>query len=576
VKSQTFDLSNFTPLVGYNNAGKTNVLTAVKWLLKKSSLGEDCFNDPALPIVVTGTIDGIDEALLNSLGTHESKVRPYIDNAVLTIRRTQNSPGAPVKEISLEVKKPGANDADDEWAPNPTGIDQAVGLIFPEAIHIGAMEDAEEDTAKSKTTTTIGKLLGQVIGPIEENYGANVREALNSVSCMLEADGDSRAVELIQFDKAVNEKIDDFFPGVAVRLHIPSPELKEVFNKGTIRVYEHEQGNGRDVSSLGRGAQRSIQMALIRHLAELQKKDGGLLTTTLLLIDEPELYLHPHAIEIVRNALKTLSKSGYQVIFTTHSPIMITADDISHTILVRKDSERGTYRRNSVKDCVEKVVTDAAKQVETLFSLTNSANILFAEKVLLVEGLTERRLIPRIFEHLQGKSLGASKIAIIDMHGTGSLTKCFRVLGLMDLPTIAIVDFDYVFRHARDGEVLVDGDEDVEECLACLDQIAPDHGIKLKDRLPITKESALSPAAAFALLALEAAIKSNIDGLHAKLLSKNIWFWKKGTIENHLGIVEKNEQTWANFVQQVTTNGLAATAADPEGIQACVNWISAG
>lgn len=31
-------LLSYTPLVGYNNAGKSNALSAIQWLLRKSSL----------------------------------------------------------------------------------------------------------------------------------------------------------------------------------------------------------------------------------------------------------------------------------------------------------------------------------------------------------------------------------------------------------------------------------------------------------------------------------------------------------------------------------------------------------
>ena len=41
-------------------------------------------------------------------------------------------------------------------------------------------------------------------------------------------------------------------------------EIKELFKSGTIKVFEDESEEGRDVSILGHGAQRSIQMALIR------------------------------------------------------------------------------------------------------------------------------------------------------------------------------------------------------------------------------------------------------------------------------------------------------------------------
>lgn len=51
-------LSSFTPLVGYNNAGKSNCLSAIQWILKKSSLSDKDFFDTSQPVEVIATING--------------------------------------------------------------------------------------------------------------------------------------------------------------------------------------------------------------------------------------------------------------------------------------------------------------------------------------------------------------------------------------------------------------------------------------------------------------------------------------------------------------------------------------
>src|SRR6185312_11532811 len=332
IVSETFPLNDFTAIVGPNNAGKSNILHASKWLLRKSSLGAECFYDVANPIIVEGKIEGIDQALLQTLAAnHRASISQYLDNETLFIRRVQNTPGDGVANIKLFVKDTAAQNPGDEWANNPAGIDNAITSIFPEPIFIGAMENSEEDVSKQKAGTTIGKLLAEIIEPIEQQHGATVNQALQGLKDLLDADGLTRASELINFDHAVNPKIDGFFPNVSVKIHVPIPEIKEVFKQGTIKVYEPNFATGREVGSLGHGAQRAIQMALIRYLADNKRATANQGARTLLLIDEPELYLHPQAIELVRESLKTLSQYGYQVLFTTHSPLMVTTDDILNT-----------------------------------------------------------------------------------------------------------------------------------------------------------------------------------------------------------------------------------------------------
>lgn len=566
-----FELSEYSPLVGYNNAGKSNILEAIKWVLRKSSLKTTDFNDVNNPVIMTAKIDGISEAILDNLNaTHRQRIEPFLDSESLTIRRTQSTPNATAAQIRLEVLNP----TDGQWQNNPTGIDNAIKDLFPEPIHIGAMENAEEDVSKSKSGTTIGKLLSEIIGPIEEQYGDRLRTVLDGLKDVLDADGENRATELTEFDEQVNAKLDAFFPDINVKVHVPTPELKEVFTKGTIKVYENQSLNGTDVSALGHGAQRAIQMTLIRHLADLKIASQEQTTTTLLLIDEPELYLHPQAIEILRISLKTLSNQGYQIIFTTHSPFMITEKDIANTILIRKNATLGTHKRNSLKSAIPQVEQNAQHQLTLMFALSNSSNILFSERVILAEGKTENRLMPFLIEKVSGNSLGVNKCALVQQGGSGNTRKSKQVLEMMDLPCKAIVDLDYAFTQGVEDSFLQTNDSDVLACRTEMANLAATNGINLNNGWPTKRKSSMTAEEAFALLAQSANVQANIQNLKTKLIANGIWIWTKGAIEKHLNIQGKNEQVWAIFKNNVENNGLEATLPnDHQEISDCINWL---
>jgi len=573
--SEKFDLSDYTPMVGYNNAGKTNILESIKWVLKKSTLKQSDFNNPETPVIVTTKIDGITEELLGNLNPgHRNRIKPFLDNGTISIRRTQPLPTSTAAQIRLEVLNPQAAEGEEEWQPNPAGIDNAIKALFPDPIHIGAMENSEEDISKYKTSTTIGKLLSEIIGPIEDQYGDQVRNALNGLKDILDADGQHRAPELTAFDEQVNRKLDAFFPDINIKVHVPTPELKEVFTKGTIKVYENQNIIGTDVSTLGHGAQRSIQMTLVRHLADLKLNADEQTTTTLLLIDEPELYLHPQAIEILRESLKTLSTQGYQIIFSTHSPFMITEKDVANTVLIRKNQLLGTHKRNSLKSAIPTVEQDAQHQLTLMFALSNSSNILFSERVILAEGKTENKLLPFLVKTISNKTLALNKCALVQQGGSGNTRKSMLVLKTMDLPCKAIVDLDYAFKHAVSDGFLQENDPDIAACIAELAILAPANRIALDNHLPTNKDSSMSAAEAFALLAQRPNVQQNILNIKEKLQAKNIWVWKKGTIEKHLNINGKTEQVWARFSNDIETNGIEATLPnDHEEVTACINWV---
>ncbi|MGV8946118.1 MAG: ATP-dependent nuclease [Lutibacter sp.] len=570
---ESFELSAFTPLVGYNNAGKSNMLEAIKWLLRKSALSETAFYDKTQAVEMEGRISGISETILEQLPDNQrASIEPFLFTDSLYIKRVQAQPSIPVGQIRLLVKDPANIGNANEWRANPTGLDQALQALFPEPIQIGAMENAEEDVSKSKNTTTIGKLLSEIIGPIQASYSTQVQTALDGIKDLLDANGISRATELNDFDAAVNSKVESFFPGVNIKVHVPTPELKEVFSKGTIKVFENLNPDGRDVSALGHGAQRSIQMALVRHLADIKRESGEQASNTILLIDEPELYLHPQAIEILRDALKTLSTQGYQVIFSTHSPFMITSKDVGNTLLIRKNDTQGTYKRNSLKAAIPAVVTAAPSQLELVFSLSHSSNILFSERVILAEGTTENRLIPAIIQKVTSRTVGLHKTALVSMGGSGNTRKAMLVLKTMDIPTKAVVDLDFALKHGEKDGFLTAGDSDVAAIQTHLATIAPTHSITLNNGWPTN--SSMSAADAFRLLASEAAIQTNLVSLKAKMETAGIYVWTKGTIEDHLGGITKNETGWANFNARLETEDLNVILPnDYTEIISLVTWL---
>lgn len=568
---QCFKLSNYTPLVGYNNAGKTNLISACQWLLRKSSLPENQFNNKNKPVEIQGVISGISVDLLNNLDKkHKKSIEKFILNETLTIKRVLDKPFLSSSKIKLLVK-----DIDGEWKSNPTGIDNAINAIFPEPIQINAMDNSEEDISKSKSGTTIGKLIAEIIEPIEIKYKGKVNDIMSGLKKILDADGEERAPELNVFDTEANSKLETFFPDIKVKLHVPTPELKDIFKSGTLKVYEDNDIIGKDISLLGNGAQRSIQMALIQHLADVKKAEETTITKTLLLIDEPELYLHPQAIEQIRRALKDLSEQGYQVIFATHSPHLITTKDITSTLLIRKNQVKGTFARVRMAEAIKSaLVDDAPSQFEMMFALSNSSQLLFAEKVILTEGKTELRIFPIIFEEMTNKSLSLLQHALIRQGGVGNTSKSMMVLQAMDLPTKAIVDLDFAFVNAIKDGLLEADNEDIVKCKEILAELVSSHGIKLNNGLPTKKGSSMTAAEAFALMSIQTEAEIPIQNLHNELKEKNIWLWKKGAIEEHLGLTGKNEAIWAQFIQNIQDDGAEATISDFDGIKKLIEWIT--
>lgn len=532
-------------------------------MINKKTLALTDFNNVDKTVEVVGEISGIDSQALELLtASQKSSIEKYILDEKLIIKRKQSTPSS-AREVKLEVKDPETGD----WNPNPTGIDNALKKILPEPIVISAMGDSEEDVTKNKTTTTIGKLISEITKPIEEAYKDDLNKTLGDLKKKLSFDGENRAEELEDFDKVINEKLNDTFPDLKVKLDVSLPSFSDIFKTSTLKVMEGEEI--RNIGMLGSGSVRAIQMSLIRQLADI-KKGKHELSRTLLMIDEPELYLHPFAIEQLRIALKLLAEEGYQIIFTTHSPLLIKRNDIHNTLIIRKCSTEGTLVRTRIKEALEKAQEKCTSQFNDVFKLDNASQILFCEKALMVEGKTEERIFPRLFEECTKATLVSNNCAFISLGGCGSLEGMRHVLDAMGIPHKSIVDLDFVIKTR-----LLDNKEAyLEKFKAKFLSLKEEHGIHITDNgFPSSKKGIVRASEAFAILAKEDDMLGVIEEIHEKLKDKNIWIWKKGDFEQHLNLSSKNEETWERFLNDLEEKGITELEVEHNDLVNVCEWI---
>jgi hypothetical protein len=255
---------------------------------------------------------------------------------------------------------------------------------------------------------------------------------------------------------------------------------------------------------------------------------------------------------------------------------MIPASDAKNSLLMTKKGIGGTQARPRLEALIKKIVDEPSHQVAQLFSLTNSAQVLFADKVLLTEGKTELRLLPFLFRSISGKTLGQASLALIAQSGKNDTRKSMQILDAMGIPSCAIVDLDYAFTSAvRDG-TLQDTDSDLVACKGILKQMgkAGAIGLNPETQLPTNKDAPVSAAKAFEILAQSEQAKPHVTSLVSKLRAHRIWLWSDGAIEAHLGITAKKEAEWLAFQMRCDADGVEHICADYPSVQGLIQWIS--
>ena len=336
-KEVELPLNGFTPLVGQNNTGKSSILDAIKWVLKPEALVASDFFDAKLPVEVCARIDGVTQEIIDLLREpkHRTAITPYCNGGRLWIRVSATGIGAKAFKPEVYDFENYAGDGVPEiWRDYPTGLPQAVSALLPEPLHIEAMDDIGEDLGKAKAGTTIKALLDEIMVPILKTHDA-LNDAMATVRGILTADGVNRSDHLREFDAGATSALEPFFPGLALDLELQIVDIKEFFKAGDLHVTDKITGDRRKFDQIGTGAQRAIQMALIRYLSGVKKVNPERSARRVLLIDEPELYLHPQGVRRLRQALFELSKVGFQVISSTHSPLMLSRENATDAIIIR-------------------------------------------------------------------------------------------------------------------------------------------------------------------------------------------------------------------------------------------------
>ncbi len=572
-------LESFTPLVGQNNAGKSTILFALAWVLKPSALEPSDFSKAGEPVVITARIDGISEEILKLIpeAKHQAAIAPFCSSGSMWIRVVGTAPGAKGFNCEVfDVDKYSGEDIPEAWRSYPTGLPQAVSALLPEALQIDAMEDLGEDLGKAKAGSTLKSLLDLIMGPIVEAH-AELVTAMQTVQNILSTEGKSRSGHLKTFDEGATKALADFFPGLAIELGLQTVEVKEFFKAGSLNVTDVETGDRRTFDQLGTGSQRAIQMALIRHLADLKIGSKPVVARRLLLVDEPELYLHPQGVKRLRQALAALSQTDFQVVYATHSPLMLSRENAADAVIIRKDKAHGTLARLPLRHAVAGALDEAQAQSRTLFELGNLSEIYFCDLVVLCEGKTEKRLLPLLYERLRGRHPELDQVAFVAVGACSDIPKALPVLAAMGIQACGIADLDFAFTEARKGQqpMLLKDDEMLVCSKDVLKRLQSHHGYLLGDNgLPMKdKKTSWQAADTWAVFAQDEDGAQISAGLHDALLKQRVWIWKAGCLENVTGHKEKGED--AILAQEVAIGAMDATAIEssmPTMVH-CFGWL---
>ncbi|MCY8104006.1 MULTISPECIES: ATP-dependent nuclease [Bacillus] len=154
-----------------------------------------------------------------------------------------------------------------------------------------------------------------------------------------------------------------------------------------------------NINGLGYNNLLYISMLLTKFttLKELKKNSNYLFP--ILIVEEPEAHLHTHLQKYLAKYFFGQEVVG-QVIMTTHSTHVSSHADLDSLIVFYKKSGRNYSRRiGTIFDSNNKEQREYKQHLKRWLDATKS-DIFFGKKVLLLEGIAERLLMPKFFSIL--------------------------------------------------------------------------------------------------------------------------------------------------------------------------------
>lgn len=232
-------------------------------------------------------------------------------------------------------------------------------------------------------------------------------------------------------------------------------------------IYNQARETSSPIEAMGKGMRSIYMLSLLEAYVEERR------TISLIMMEDPEIFLHPKLQKVSGEILYRLSKKS-QVIFSTHSP----------NLLVNFNSRqiRQTYRDEQYYSCMRERTDIDAILDELGYTANDLMNVNF---VFIVEGKQDKSRLPLLLEkyyaEVYDKQGRLSRIAIIT---TNSCTNIKTYANLKYMNKIYLKD---QFLMIRDG----DG-QNPEELVRQLCRYYDERNMQDVDKLPrVTRRNVL-------------------------------------------------------------------------------------
>ena len=422
------ELDDIVVLVGPNNAGKSSILRAYEIVMQQGSKEGKLVTDD----FPNGVVDPnhLPEVELQTIVFDKAPGDRWIHTTaegewLIREKWTWDSPNKEPVRRGFDVEKATWDDQVPWGAPNVANARR------PRPHRIDAF--ASPDAQATAIATLITGLLKDKITSIKSDPTLDKSDyelVLDKIRDLQTKAVEATDGEVHKIEKEISGYLAKIFPKHKVKFDAkPETDLEKTYSpfKANPEVLMGTEGGYfSTIAHQGSGARRTLLWATLKYLSEVDDKEGA--RPHVLLLDEPEICLHPSAIREARSVLYNLPSTGvWQVMITSHSPIFIDLSRDNTTVIRVSRDDSAEVQSTTLYRPARAKLSDDDKRNMKLLNICDPYlhEFFFGGRQIIVEGDTEytafsmlKELYPDEYQDVQ----------IIRARGKGIIPSVAKVL----------------------------------------------------------------------------------------------------------------------------------------------------
>lgn len=466
----SFELGDYSLMIGANNSGKSNVMDALRIFYEK---GLKFDHNRDFPKIKTEDKESwIEIEFLLSDNEYDNlkdewkqpnnrlKVRKYLETE-------EKGTDGKTKLGIFAYNKQG--ELSDEHFYGAKNVQQGK---LGDIIYIPAASYLDEHT-KLSGPSALREILNDILKKLVKtsNSFQRLTDEFQTFSKEIKAEETDQKKSLKGLEQEITTDIEEW--GATFELNInPVTETDIVKNLISYKIIDNVLNERMEASQFGQGFQRHLIFTLIRTAAKYQteslpaqKKEFKPDLTTLL-FEEPEAFLHPIQQNLLCYSLKSIGNAEYQqCLISSHSPYFVShnGDDLPAIIRLDRKHDRTHVGQISSDELIEifkenqeinnmlkgtsyeAELDDLKKEMEAVkyFLWLNSerCGMFFSSQVLLVEGPTERVFINYLFD-IGVITMPKGGVFVLDCLGKFNIHRFMNILGPLKVQHSVLFDAD--------------------------------------------------------------------------------------------------------------------------------------